>query len=205
MKISFGKKVVCDSNANLIQMKKLLIIPFMFLFLMVGAQNITTQAVPQQEVVEEVQELGIEQQVDSTIFDADIMASMAAGVELDRDTLLLNVLNRKVAADSSSLYNGFRIRIYLDSKRGAREASEAAIKKFNEKYPYILAYRTYIAPNFKVSVGNFRTRMEAENFLNVIKEDFPEAFIVREKFKYPSMGRPDLRQLPETEIFLEKL
>ena len=47
--------------------------------------------------------------------------------------------------------------------------------------------------------------MEAENFLNVIKEDFPDAFVVREKFKYPSMGRPDLRQLPEMENVPEQL
>lgn len=186
-------------------MKKLLIISLLFLSVAAQAQNLVTEPVVEPEKVEGVQELGIEQQVDSTIFDMDIMESMAAGVELDKDALLRDVLTQKIAADSSSLYNGFRIRIFLDSKRGAREASEVAIKKFNDKYPYILAYRTYIAPNFKVSVGNFRTRMEAENFLNVIKEDFPDAFVVREKFKYPSMGRPDLRQLPEMENVPEQL
>lgn len=177
----------------------------MLLTLCAGAQTTVTENLPVQENIESVEVLGIEQQIDSLIFDQDIMQSMAAGVELDNSLLLQDAMNKKIAADSSSLYNGFRIRIFLDSKRGAREASEAAIKKFNDKYPYILAYRTYIAPNFKVSVGNFRTRMEAENFLNVIKEEFPDAFVVREKFKYPSMGSPDLRQLSDLEIVLEEL
>lgn len=187
-------------------MKQLfIIISLLLLNLCVGAQTVVTETLPAQENVESVEVLGIEQQVDSLIFDQDIMQSMTAGVELDNSLLLQDALTKKIAADSSALYNGFRIRIFLDSKRGAREASAAAIKKFNDKYPYILAYRTYIAPNFKVSVGNFRTRMEAENLLNVIKEDFPEAFVVRERFKYPSMGNPDLRQLTEVEIELEDL
>ena len=62
---------------------------------------------------------------------------------------------------------------------------------------YIQAYRSYTSPNFKVSVGNFRTRVDAEILLREIQEEFPDAFIARERFKYPSMGAPDLRTLTE--------
>jgi len=44
-----------------------------------------------------------------------------------------------------------------------------------------------------VTVGNFRTRLEAEALLQRIKGDFPDAFIVRERFKYPTIGRADTR------------
>ena len=42
-------------------------------------------------------------------------------------------------------------------------------------------------------MGNFRTRLEAEALLQRLKGDFPDAFIVRERFKYPSIGRADTR------------
>ena len=42
-----------------------------------------------------------------------------------------------------------------------------------------------------------RTRVDAEILLREIQEEFPDAFIARERFKYPSMGAPDLRTLTE--------
>ena len=59
--------------------------------------------------------------------------------------------------------------------------------------------RTYASPNFKVTVGNFRTRLDAEAFLRRIKGDFPDAFIVRERFKYPSIGQPGAASLAVVE------
>jgi len=112
---------------------------------------------------------------------------------------------RWVESNASSIYSGFRIRIYLDSRRGAREASLSAIKRFEQMFPYIKAYRSYDAPNFKVTVGNFRTRIEAEILLRELKDAFPDAFVVRDKFKYPSVGTPDMRTLPEEETSSETI
>ena len=67
------------------------------------------------------------------------------------------------------------------------------IRRFNALYPHIHAYLSVASPNFKVTVGNFRTRLEAEALLQRIKGDFPDAFIVRERFKYPTIGRADTR------------
>ena len=102
-------------------------------------------------------------------------------------------LNKQVAANADKQYNGFRIRLYFASTRTAREESSAVIRRFNALYPHIQAYRSFASPNFKVTVGNFRTRLEAEALLQRIKGDFPDAFIVRERFKYPTIGRADTR------------
>ena len=55
------------------------------------------------------------------------------------------------------------------------EANEV-IKEFRSKYSYpsLIAYE---APNYKVWVGNFRNRLEADRALLEIKETFPSAFI----------------------------
>lgn len=55
------------------------------------------------------------------------------------------------------------------------EANEV-IKEYRNKYSYssLIAYE---APNYKVWVGNFRNRLEADRALMEIKETFPSAFI----------------------------
>jgi hypothetical protein len=57
--------------------------------------------------------------------------------------------------------------------------------EFEEKYPDIGVYLTWKAPNFKVRVGDFGTRMEAEGFLNKIKKDYPIAWVIKDKIKFP--------------------
>ncbi len=176
-------------------MKKLLLL-FLFSFVsvqMMNAQNVETNTGQSKE--EELQHTGLEVQVDSSLLGYDVFMSMPYNVEINQSDAIRDAVRAKIAANDSTDFNGFRIRIYLDSRRGARNESAAAIKRFNELYPYISADRSFDSPNFKVSVGNFRTRLEAENFLAIVKKNFPNAFIVRERFKYPSIGSPDLRQL----------
>lgn len=48
-------------------------------------------------------------------------------------------------------------------------------------------YRVFQTPNFKVRVGDFRTKVEATKFLLELKQDFPEAFIVEDKIKLPEI------------------
>lgn len=55
------------------------------------------------------------------------------------------------------------------------EANEV-IQKYRELYSYP-SQIAYEAPNYKVWIGNFRNRLEADRALLKIKESFPAAFI----------------------------
>ncbi len=140
---------------------------------------------------------GIEMEVDTTLAGRDIFSALPENTLIRQSQQVRRALYDRVASKDSTEFSGFRIRIYLGSRPTSREESLRALDRFNSKYPYIQAYRSYTTPNFKVSVGNFRTRTDAEFLLNLIKGDFPEAFIVRERFKYPSIGSPDLRNVVE--------
>ncbi|MDR5589360.1 SPOR domain-containing protein [Christiangramia sp. SM2212] len=61
------------------------------------------------------------------------------------------------------------------------EASEV-IQKYKTLYPYP-SQITYEAPNYKVWVGNFRSRLEADRALLKVKENFPSAFIPKPQRK----------------------
>lgn len=147
----------------------------------------------------EIEHAGIETEVDSTLFGKDIFSALPEDFVVRQPSSVRRALNAYTNANDQKTFSGFRIRIYLESGKEARGDSDAVIRKFNSLYPHIQAYRTYDSPNFKVTVGNFRTRLDAERLLRIIKPDFPNAFIVRDKFKYPGIGQADTSPLDEDE------
>ena len=165
----------------------LLLVLLVFAVPALRAQSLET------EEVSEIEHAGDEIQVDSTLVGRDIFSSLPEQVVVRQTPAVRAALNRQVSANAGKSYSGFRIRLFFASNRTAREESASVIRRFNEMYPHIEAYRSFSSPNFKVTVGNFRTRIEAEAFLRKLKGDFPDAFIVRERFKYPTIGRPDTR------------
>lgn len=67
----------------------------------------------------------------------------------------------------------YTIQLYYGDNKSASDV----IKNFRAKYsnwPSLIIYET---PNYKVWVGNFRNRLEADRVLLKIKPDFPSAFI----------------------------
>ena len=85
--------------------------------------------------------------------------------------------------------DGYRIRIYFDNKQKSREESQEVMKRFQALYPGYNTYLKFNNPNFKVTVGDFRTKSEAMRLLQQVKGDFPTAFIVRETIGYPVVDR----------------
>ncbi|MCK4923288.1 MAG: SPOR domain-containing protein [Bacteroidales bacterium] len=72
---------------------------------------------------------------------------------------------------------GFRIRIFSGSGHNAKQDANRARSRFLSRYPEIGAYLNYDAPDYKVYVGDCRTRSEVLKLFNQIKRDFPYAFI----------------------------
>lgn len=72
---------------------------------------------------------------------------------------------------------GYRIRIYSGSGIDAKQQANRVRSLFLSKYPEIGADLQYDAPDYKVYVGDCRTRSEVLKLFNQIKRDFPYAFI----------------------------
>jgi hypothetical protein len=83
---------------------------------------------------------------------------------------------------------GFRVRIFFDNRQDARTRSEEIESSFSEEHPGLGVYRSYENPYFKVTVGDLRTRSEAEKLLRELEKDYPSAFIVREEINFPPLG-----------------
>ena len=73
---------------------------------------------------------------------------------------------------------GFRVQIYSGLERDEAYAEQS---RFKSLYPNVPSYVSYTQPNYRVRVGDFRTRLEAQKFINDIKTQYPSLFIFAEK------------------------
>ncbi len=81
---------------------------------------------------------------------------------------------------------GYRIQVYSDNRqRSAKQRAEQIAGEISGIYPLIGTYLAYKAPYWRLRVGNYLTREEAEIALEDLKVKFPslagEMVIVRDR------------------------
>jgi hypothetical protein len=73
---------------------------------------------------------------------------------------------------------GFRIQVINTNDRKAAIDAKTKVYKL---YPELRAYIQYQSPYFRLKVGNFKTRQEAEAYQSSLSKNFPNnLFIVRD-------------------------
>jgi hypothetical protein len=114
---------------------------------------------------------------------------MRGKVEVIKDPRVDTLIARKLNAGGGSTQggyssSGYRVQVYTGSDRAAAYKAQA---KFQQNYPDISAYITYREPDFKVRVGDFRTRLEATKMMEQLRPWFPLMFIIAEKINPPKL------------------
>ena len=90
--------------------------------------------------------------------------------------------------ESRGSIKGFRIQIFFDSGNNSKSKAISVMNEFTSKHRKVEGYLSFQEPNFKVRVGDFRTRMDAQRFLHKIAEEYPSAFIVKDnEINFPSL------------------
>ncbi len=105
---------------------------------------------------------------------------------------LINVASRYSSRTGQNM-NGYRIRIASFSGQQARGRSETALSEFHSRYPYINAYRIYSEPDYKIYVGDYRTKTDAYRNLVMLQGDYPTAFIVNSKIQVPDLVSTEIQ------------
>lgn len=82
-----------------------------------------------------------------------------------------------------TLPNGYRVQIFF----GRRDAAREKKIEFIRQYPETGAYISYLAPNFRLRVGDFRTKLDCEKFKKEIGKSFPGSYIVKDKIELPNL------------------
>ncbi|CAI8186717.1 MAG: Uncharacterised protein [Formosa sp. Hel1_33_131] len=105
----------------------------------------------------------------SVLFSTPILAQEGVvhinkSAEIDRVLALKKELNKEQDYIKIQIFNGNR----LDA--------EAALVEFKTEFPDHFVEMKYETPNYKIWVGKFRTRLEADRELLAVKKLFPNAF-----------------------------
>lgn len=79
----------------------------------------------------------------------------------------------EVKKEFGQLEKTFQIQIFAGNITDANNELKKAVTK--TKLPITMVFET---PNYKVRIGKFRSRIEAEKALNKIKTDYPSGFVI---------------------------
>ncbi|GAB3710292.1 SPOR domain-containing protein [Flavobacterium koreense] len=100
----------------------------------------------------------------------------AQNTNVNQDPKFEQLLNEKRKVNSSiTINNRYKIQIF----NGTSDASKKTLiqfKKENKNYDATIIFST---PLYKVWVGNFKTRIEAERNLNLLKKKYPSAILIK--------------------------
>ncbi|WP_266363092.1 SPOR domain-containing protein [Tellurirhabdus rosea] len=73
---------------------------------------------------------------------------------------------------------GFRIQVYVGSERN--RVDQAKVMSY-QNFPELNPYLTYNQPTYRLKVGDFMRRMDAERYLSQIRQQFPSATMLADK------------------------
>lgn len=110
----------------------------------------------------------------SVLFSGNVRAqegvvSVQKSLEIERVLALKKELNK----DQSFI----KIQVYSGNRLGA----ETVLKQFQSDFPEQAVEMKYETPNYKIWVGNFRTQLEADRELRLLRKHFPNAFSLKPK------------------------
>ena len=96
-------------------------------------------------------------------------------VTIDQDRDIAKLLEYKKDLNTIEFY---KIQIFSNS---SRSEAEKARSNFRNSYGEFTTDLVYDTPNYKIQVGKFRTKLEADRALQKIKRKYSNAFIFKPK------------------------
>lgn len=109
--------------------------------------------------------------------------STAPKADVDRplyvNKKLETVLDTLAKQNKSVRYiNGFRIQIYVGN---VRQEADGAKSFIYQSFPDLNPYVSYSQPTYRVKVGDFMYRSDAEQYLDIIREQYASAVILADR------------------------
>ena len=123
--------------------------------------------------------------LDSTLLGKSIFSVMGPGVKVDQSAEVRQAVAQYVGKNAGKPLSGYRIRVFYDNSPQARTRSESIEKTLMEQYPEHKVYRSFESPNYKVLIGNFRSKDEALRIFNALRKTYPTAYIIKDTIEYP--------------------
>ncbi len=105
-----------------------------------------------------------------------------------QDSRIAALLQQHIAANKRrNGMEGYRLEIFSNSSQNARGKALAVKTDFLKRFPDMDAYIHYQSPDFRVRIGDFRTKSEASKAKERIKQNYPNAFRVDDIIQFPKL------------------
>lgn len=109
-------------------------------------------------------------------------------VTIYQDKLVDELVNKQIKLnEAASSQEGYRIQIFSDSGNNSKTKAQAAMDEFVAKHPEARAYLVFKSPNYKVKIGDFRSKLDAIRYLNQIASEYQNAFIISDVINLPQV------------------
>jgi len=98
------------------------------------------------------------------------------------DTLVSK--QRQIYTNDNTI-DGFRVQIFMETGNNAVRHADSVKHLFMQQYPDIPIYLVFGQPYYRLRIGDFRTRLEAENQYQQIKKEFVNSFVTADRINLP--------------------
>jgi hypothetical protein len=98
----------------------------------------------------------------------------------------LLVLHKKLNEKNPHI-EGWRINILFESGNNSKKMAIETKAKFVQNHVNIPCYVVFQEPYYKVRVGDYRTKMEAEKLLKEIMAEYPNSFVIEDHINFPAL------------------
>lgn len=106
-------------------------------------------------------------------------------VQVVSDEKLDTLIERNIESNKTiNGIQGYRIQIFFGSERKAASDAKSKFMQLNPDYEVYLIYQQ---PYFKVRVGDFRTKLEAQALFKKVLPEFERVFIIPDKINLPKL------------------
>jgi len=110
------------------------------------------------------------------LFSSEITVAQTGAFTVNQDAKIGQLLDlKKEMEKDNKLGDGLTIQLYY----GNLNKANSVLKDYRNKYSSWPASIEYETPNYKVWVGNYASRIEADRALLEVQRNFPAAFVLK--------------------------
>ena len=109
-----------------------------------------------------------------------------SNIEIVQDSRVEALVNKHIQINQRlNTMDGFRIQVFSDSGTNSKNKAQSVQEEFQTRFSGMGVYLSFKSPNYKVRIGDFRTRLDAQRFLIELTADYPNAFIIADQINLP--------------------
>lgn len=105
-----------------------------------------------------------------------ISKAQQQNTNIKQDAKFEQLLSEKRKINNSIIVNErYKIQVFSGSSDGARKA----LSNCKQEFPTLDGTIIFNTPNYKVWIGNFRTRIEAEHYIVDLRKKYPNLLLIK--------------------------